>query len=222
MRRLLLVNHATTAMSRRPGFPAVAGRAHEEPGEPPDEAGLAAAARLRTHLPRIHRCWTSHATRAVTTARSLGFEPERRMDDLADIAYGPWAGRTLADIEERDPAGLASWLADPARTPDGAESYEGARCRVRRVLQEAWPLDGTTLAVTHGMFIRTVLLDVLALPPTTAWQLDVAPASVTELRPSPRGWRIARVNWTATPSSWHAPPRPRTPVATGATSPRHP
>lgn len=99
-----------------------------------------------------------------------------------------------------DPEGLARWHADPTSAPHGGESMDALRCRAQRMLDRAAGTRGTILAVTDGDIIRAALLQVLALPTTAAWQLDVPPCSVTELHPGEGGrWRVVLLGWRPRP-----------------------
>ena len=208
--RLLLVRHATTSASRRATFPATTGSAAIDDCAALDEAGVAGATALGAALPHADRCWTSHARRAVQTATHLGLTLDACLSDLAEGDFGRWAGATLDQVHARDPDGLATWLADPGTTPHGGEALVDVRRRARRVLDAAADADGTTIAISHGGLIKAALLEVLDLPDAALWQLDCAPASVTELHPG-RQWRTTMVNWTPAPPAW-AGATPRDPA----------
>ena len=208
MTRLLLVRHASTAVTGRAGFPATSGVEMADPCEPLDPAGWDVAAELGAHLPVADRVWSSLARRAVETAASWDavLDPD---PDLAECDFGKWAGRTTDDVHAEDPDGLAAWYADPGSAPHGGEGLGAVRTRARRVLDSAAQLGGTTVAVTHGGLVKAALLEVLELPDGAVWRLDAAPASVTELEPSGPVWRVVRLNWTpsltrppAVPGRW--------------------
>jgi len=196
--RLLLIRHATTALTRRAAFPTSFGDRPVEACEPLDAAGLRQSARLRACLPATGECVASHALRCIETAQALGFEHVVRRSELAECDFGAWAGRTLEQVHEQDPVGLRSWLEDPDATPHGGESLTRVRERARGFLEARERAAGTCVAIAHGGFIKAALLEVLQLPSFALWQLDVAPCSVTELHPGPASWRIVRLNWTPT------------------------
>jgi broad specificity phosphatase PhoE len=52
----------------------------------------------------------------------------------------------------------------------------------------------TVVAVTHGAVIKAAVVSALGAPPAAAWDLDVHPASLTELSTDGAGWRVVRVN----------------------------
>jgi broad specificity phosphatase PhoE len=193
--RLLLVRHGLTAETRRAAFPATSGARAVEPCEGLDWVGLEQAAALRAHLPPVDRTWSSHARRAKETARAVGYwaEPD---GDLAECDFGRWAGSTPQEVHERDPEALAAWYADPGLAIYAGEPLAEVRARARRVMERAAALGGTTLAVTHGGFVKAALLEALGLPDAAVWRLDAAPAGVTELSPTIGGWRLVRLNWS--------------------------
>jgi broad specificity phosphatase PhoE len=209
--RLLLVRHSTSGQTRRAAFPSTSGAAPVDGCEPLDAAGRRAAAALAGLLPPADRCWASLAVRARQTAE-LACGPPAPDPDLAECDFGAWAGLTLAEVGDKDPAGLAAWWADPDAAPHGGERLAQVRRRAGGVLDRAAAAGGTTIAFTHGGLIKAALLEVLGLPAAGLWRLDAAPASVTELRQGPgaraahapgdgRGqqsngrWRLTRLNW---------------------------
>lgn len=196
--RLLLVRHATTAATRAAAFPATTGRAPSADCEPLDAAGRRAAAALRGALPSADRCWASHASRAQQTAAEAGFEPTP-VENLAECDFGRWAGATPAQLT--DDTDLPTWYADPDTAPHGGETFVEVRQRAAAVLARAADLTGTTVAFSHGGLIKAAVLEALALPTSAVWQIDAAPASVTELHHTAGRWRLVRLNWTVHPSA---------------------
>src|SRR4051812_45721374 len=113
--RLLLVSHASTAAQRAGRFPA---------DDSLDARGLAQAkaARARIMLADDAAVFVSPAACARETASALGLAAT--IDDmLADMDYGSWQGRRLADLAVDDQAALAAWTRDPDAAPHGGESF---------------------------------------------------------------------------------------------------
>lgn len=189
--RVLLVRHATSSETRRGAFSTASGAQPGVDGDPLDDAGRAAASDLAVHLPVSNRCLSSWAARARQTAEAAGLEPEPDAD-LAECDFGTWAGRTPAEVGD----GVAAWYADPDAAPHGGERLLDVRRRATGVLARAGEAGGTTLAFTHGGFIKAAVLEVLGLPSSAVWQIDVAPASMTELHRTFGRWRLVRLNWT--------------------------
>lgn len=203
MDRLLLVRHGTTAETRHAAFPSTSGAAECSPCEQLDREGRHQATALRDLLPFADRAWSSHAFRSRQTAELAGLAAERT-GDLAECDFGRWSGHAPAEVSVREPDALAAWYADPDTGQHGGERFSAVRNRARVVLGRAAGLGGTTVAVTHGGFIKAALVEALDLPSTALWRLDAAPGSVTELHPGPGGWRVVRVNWTPALTRQHA------------------
>jgi len=151
---------------------------------------------LAPHLPRVDRCWSSHARRTLETAARLTRLPPEPSADLAEADFGRWSGKSLDEVHAEEAESLQLWLDSPGAAPHGGETLERVRTRARRVLDRTREHEGPTLVVSHGGFIKVVLLEVLGLPDSAIWQLDLEPASLTELHPSGPRWRITRLNWT--------------------------
>jgi broad specificity phosphatase PhoE len=184
--RLLLVRSAATAATRRAAFAA---------DEPLDAGGERAAARLDPGLGSVEVVLTGPALRARQTAKAAGFDA-RVEQDLEALRAGSWSGLDLAEVGAREPLALRAWLEDPAARPPGGESRTELSARVARFLERAGELPGTVVAITHASVVRAAVVLALGAPPQAFWRVDVAPASVTELRPRDAGWLLARLNWT--------------------------
>lgn len=195
MDRVLLVRHATSAGTRRAAFPATTGACARDGCEPLDRAGAVQATALRGILPAPSNCWASFAVRALETAWLAGYDAQPSAD-LAECDFGRWAGLLPTEVHEADPDGLAAWYADPDAAPHGGERLGDVRARAAAVLTRAREFGGTVVVFTHGGLVKAALLEALGLGAQALWRLDVAPASVTELHPATRGWRVVRMNWT--------------------------
>ncbi len=102
---------------------------------------------------------SSPLARAVETARLIG-APETLATDgrLAEMAWGEWEGRTLADLRAELGAAMA---ANEARglhfQPAGGESPAQVQDRLGPWLREVGAGPGPVLAVTHKGVIRALL-----------------------------------------------------------------
>lgn len=113
--RLLLISHASTAAMRAGRFPA---------DDPLDARGLAeaAAARARLSIPDDATVCVSPAVCARETAAALGLVAT--VDEgLADMDYGRWHGRRLADLAVEAPQDLVAWTHDSDAAAHGGESF---------------------------------------------------------------------------------------------------
>lgn len=109
----------------------------------------------------------------------LGLDPAAyRLDKrLMEVSYGEWEGFTGAELDLRDPDGMAARGSDRwAHVPPGGESYRLLSDRVG-----AWlaTLDRPTVAVAHGGVGRVLRAGLLGIDPL---------AAVTELFPQDRAF----------------------------------
>ncbi|TDY20056.1 broad specificity phosphatase PhoE [Paraburkholderia sp. BL6665CI2N2] len=185
--RLLLVSHASTAAQRAGRFPA---------DDPLDARGLAEAqthaARLRLAIAEESPAFVSPAACARQTATALGLAASVDAG-LADLNYGTWQGRRLADLAAEAPQDVAAWTRDPDAAPHGGESFGQLVKRVGEWLEAL--LDGETdrassnvIAVTHAPVLRAAIVYALGASPVVFPRIEIAPLSIIELRHSSRGW----------------------------------
>ena len=121
--------------------------------------------------------------RATTSIiRSFGKFPETRWEPrIAEISVGSWDGLTHVDIDAQWPGRLDGttpfdWF---FRSPDG-ESYDAAMTRVYQWLDG---LEGTVLAVSHGLIGRLIRGAYLDLGKEDALGLPVSQDVI---------WRLAK------------------------------
>lgn len=208
--RLLLISHASTAAMRAARFPA---------DDPLDAPGLAdaSAARARLSIPDNAATFVSPAVCARDTASALGLDAIVH-ERLADMDYGVWHGRRLADLAVEAPLELAAWTHDPDAAAHRGESFSELVKRVGRLLDSLddslsktesksvthakgrVPADGTNMAprdmqnaqnvvaVTHAAVIRAAIVHALGASPAIFSRIEIAPLSMIELRRSRRGW----------------------------------
>ncbi|MFM0045837.1 histidine phosphatase family protein [Paraburkholderia sediminicola] len=185
--RLLLISHASTAAMRAARFPA---------DDPLDARGLAeaGAARARLSIPDDATVFVSPAVCARDTASALGFSAAVHKG-LADMDYGLWHGRRLADLAVEAPQDLGAWTHDPDAAAHGGESFSQL---VKRVGLWLDALDNASseepcntqnvIAITHAPVIRAALVYALGASPAVFSRIEIAPLSTVELRRSRRGW----------------------------------
>jgi broad specificity phosphatase PhoE len=180
----VLVRHAATAATQAAAFPA---------DDALDERARAQAAALAAILPRDADVLVSPARRCRETAAAAGLSAT--VDDgLAECGFGAWAGLTLAQVHERDPAAVHAWMTDPAAAPHGGESLAALLARVARWLVAQARLDGRAIAITHGEVVKAAVVHALGAPPLAFWRVDVAPLALTELHGADGRWTVVRVN----------------------------
>ncbi|HEY5636719.1 MAG TPA: histidine phosphatase family protein [Burkholderiales bacterium] len=152
MTRLVLLRHGETDWSRDKR---IQGRSDIalSPAARATLPGLRVPARLG-----IRQAWTSPLARCTETAALLGWPDARRDDRLAEMRWGDWEGRRLADLRAE---GVAAMQANEARgldfRPAGGESPREVMARLRPWLAEVAQRDVPTLAFSHRGVIRALL-----------------------------------------------------------------
>jgi broad specificity phosphatase PhoE len=102
---------------------------------------------------------TSPLLRAGETCSLAGFVGE--VDpDLMEWDYGAYEGITTAEIQRNRPG----WNLWNDGVPGGETAADVGR-RADRVIERARSVDGDTLAVAHGHFLRVLAARWLGLPP---------------------------------------------------------
>ncbi|WP_029031284.1 histidine phosphatase family protein [Salinarimonas rosea] len=165
------------------------------------KAGRREAAALATSLggPRLAAIVASPQPRTVETAEILARGRGVTIDAALDeIDFGPWAGRSFAELED-DPA-WRRWNAerDTAGTPSG-ETMADVADRVEGLVADlagAHPAGSELALVTHCDVIRAVLCRALALPFSRAFDIEIATASRSTLALDEAGARVLVVNHT--------------------------
>ena len=183
MTRLRLVCHAATSAVRSAAFPG---------DEAVEERVLAKLSLLRDQIRPGDETWTSPARRAVETAEGLGLSA-RTEPRLDECDYGRWAGRTLAEVQQQDPEGVAQWLSDPSSAPHGGETLEDLMARVGHWLDSRREASGLVVAVTHASVIRAAIVLAIEATPRSFWRIDVAPLSLTRLSGSAGRWTLSGI-----------------------------
>jgi broad specificity phosphatase PhoE len=135
----------------------------------------AAAVRL-ARLP-ISAIYCSPALRASETAALVqaqlpGAVPVQQLDDLREMDFGDYEGRTRLELQAQPETceRYAAWF-DPdgaGLVPPGGESWPEASRRAQRVLGELQPITGIALVVGHGYLLRLMLMAALGFGPPQA------------------------------------------------------
>ena len=177
---LCLFCHPATPDLRAGRFPA---------DTPLDTRGHAAAAQAAASLTQRYpdaALFCSPALCARQTAEAFGPQATPTAA-LADVDYGAWRGKSLADIVRDQPQAAQAWLRDPAMRSHGGEAFADVITRVGAWL-DALDLQGNGIAITHPAVIRAALVHVMGAPAEAWFRLEPAPLSQIELRRSARGW----------------------------------
>ncbi|HZV74002.1 MAG TPA: histidine phosphatase family protein [Conexibacter sp.] len=113
--------------------------------------------------------------RARRTAELAGFGDALAFDeDLMEVDYGDYEGRTSAEIRRARP----DWDLWRDGCPGGETIAEAAR-RAERVLARTRAVDGRVLLVGHGHLTRTLASRALTLAPDHGRHFALDPASLS-------------------------------------------
>lgn len=123
------------------------------------------------------RVLSSPLQRAMETAQlsGLGTRVEAN-EDLREIDYGDYEGRTTKEIRESVP----EWTVWTHACPNG-ESLEDAAARARRVIDELQGTTGSVAIFSHGHMLRIFTCTYLGLPPDAGKHLELDTCSVSIL-----------------------------------------
>ncbi len=117
---------------------------------------------------------TSPMMRARETARLAGLDDAVEVtEDLVELGYGDYEGRTTPDIRRERP-GWSIW-ADGA---PGGEPLAAAAARADRVIARALDAGGDVALFAHGHILRILGARWLGLPPEAAGGLALSTASL--------------------------------------------
>ncbi|SDG35938.1 probable phosphoglycerate mutase [Sinosporangium album] len=175
---LLLLRHGQTPLSVERRFSGLGDAELTADGVAQAEA---AAERLSREPYQPHVIISSPLKRARATAEIVAARcgaPVEIDEGLRETDFGAWEGHTFAEVQQRWPAELATWLADPAAAPPGGESFAVTSRRVQsardRILL-AHP-GATVLVVSHVTPIKLLVRLALLAPPAALYRmhLDVA------------------------------------------------
>ena len=184
--RLLVLRHGATTHTVEKRF---SGSGGDDPGL----SGLGrvqverAAELLSADLP-IDVVLSSPLRRARETADAVAHRLGRLVvkvdDDLREAAFGEWDGLTFDEVRGGWPTELEAWLGDPSVAPPGGEPLDDVARRVRSLHARllARYAGQTVLLVTHVTPVKLLVRDALRAPLEVLFRMELAPASVTELR----------------------------------------
>ena len=119
---------------------------------------------------------------AEEAARATG-APLRVEADFRETDFGAWEGLTFAEAEQKWPAELAAWLADPGTAPPGGESFTDVDRRVMAALDRllARYAGTTVLVVSHVTPIKTLVRHALLAPIEALYRMHLDVASLCEV-----------------------------------------
>ena len=177
----LLLRHGQTPMSVQKRY---AGRSDVPLTDTGIRQATAAAKRLAgagidviVTSPLLRAARTAQEVAAVTGAPVVTDEGFRETD------FGAWEGLTFAEVRERWPAEVTTWLADPEVAPPGGECFADVSTRVTNALHRV--LTGrarqTVLIVSHVTPIKTLVAAALLAPPPALYRMHLDVAALCEI-----------------------------------------
>lgn len=128
---------------------------------------------------------------AIANATGLRVEP---LDDLREMSYGRWEGRSFLDVRREDDALYRRWIDDPDCASPGGESHNDVLARVKRALETV--AGKRVVVVTHGTAIRIAATALLHTAVGVARHLAVDNAGVSHFMR--RGDRLVLKLWNDT------------------------
>lgn len=136
----------------------------------------------------VRRTRESAEILAEALGRTIEEEP-----GFAEMEFGAWDGLTFAEVGERYPDELTTWLGSLDHAPGGGESFRAVQERVLAGLHRLLEAHAgrTVVVVSHVTPIKTLVAQALDAPLEAVFRMELTPASVTVLawfgdRPSMR------------------------------------
>ncbi len=197
MIRILLIRHGETDLTGRVLYGRMPG-VHLSPDGCRQAQALSSGLRAKYTVDAIV---SSPLERAMETARYLAEDlslPISTDNDLLELDYGEWMGKTFVEIREQDYWDLYNRLRSTS-SPPGGEFLMQVQARawiaVLRILEEhSGEKEATVAVVSHGDVIRALLVLFLGMPLDNIHRFDVSPAGLSELMFDGRYARVIRVN----------------------------
>jgi ribonuclease H / adenosylcobalamin/alpha-ribazole phosphatase len=149
-------------------------------------AQQAAAAAKRLASAGLDVIVTSPLRRTVQTAQAVAAvsgAPVVEDDGFRETDFGAWDGLTFAEVQERWPAEITAWLADPEVAPPGGESITDVNARVTAALDRvlAARAGQTVLIVSHVTPIKLLVAAALLAPAPALYRMHLDVAALSEI-----------------------------------------
>ncbi len=136
-----------------------------------------------------YRCWQQIVSSPLLRCSEFAHELGRRLDipvglddRLAELGYGEWEGKTAAELTAHDPDLLLRYRRDPLNNrPAGAEELADFAVRVsaawRQITEQQ--RDRHVLVVAHAGVIRMIMAQMLAMPLSHLFRIQVGNAAIS-------------------------------------------
>jgi ribonuclease H / adenosylcobalamin/alpha-ribazole phosphatase len=180
----LLLRHGQTPMSVQKRYAGVSPKTDAPLTETGVRQAVAAAKRLASA--GIDAIVASPLQRTVRTAEEVAAVtgvPVLTDEGFRETDFGAWEGLTFAEVRERWPSELTTWLADPSVAPPGGESFDQVSERVTAALHRilAERAHQTVLIVSHVTPIKTLVAAALLAPPAALYRMHLDVAALCEI-----------------------------------------
>lgn len=152
----------------------------------------------------IKRIVSSPSARAIDTAtvvnESLGLGAEIQVvQELREVGFGDFEGRSKAELraDPRTSTVLDDWFSPygTGTTPPNAEPWQDATVRAQAAIELLSDGPNTTLVVSHGYFLRLLIVQALKLtPPQAMRRLRLDNASISALSNADGYWKLLFAN----------------------------
>jgi broad specificity phosphatase PhoE len=165
------------------------------------ESGKAQAKHLGARMAResFSAIYSSPRERTQETAKAIadasGLDTVETADELDEIDFGPWSGKTFEELDRDDTWRRWNSVRALARTP-GGETMLDVQSRILRLIERLGlrHVDGRLVLVSHADVIKTAVIHVLGMP-LDAWQrFEISPASITTIIIGDWGAKVLSLN----------------------------
>jgi broad specificity phosphatase PhoE len=180
----LLLRHGQTPMSVQKRYAGLSPKTDAPLTDTGVRQAVAAAKRLASA--GIDAIVASPLQRTVRTAEPVAAVtgvPVLTDEGFRETDFGAWEGLTFAEVRERWPSELTTWLADPSVAPPGGESFDQVSERVTAALHRilAERAHQTVLIVSHVTPIKTLVAAALLAPPAALYRMHLDVAALCEI-----------------------------------------
>jgi probable phosphoglycerate mutase len=180
----LLLRHGQTPMSVQKRYAGLSPKTDAPLTDTGVRQAVAAAKRLASA--GIDAIVASPLQRTVRTAEEVAAVtgvPVLTDEGFRETNFGAWEGLTFAEVRERWPSELTTWLADPSVAPPGGESFDQVSERVTAALHRilAERAHQTVLIVSHVTPIKTLVAAALLAPPAALYRMHLDVAALCEI-----------------------------------------
>lgn len=106
-------------------------------------------------------------------------------DDLKEIGFGAWEGRSSAEVLAEDPAAIHNFYHDPVTyRPDGAEPVDAFLSRVGDCLESITEkfTDKRILIVAHAGVLRAAIAHTLGAPASAMYRISIGNAAIINIQ----------------------------------------